>query len=57
MPVVVLNAGLDFERSERFKICTMNPGRQGWKMYRIKGPLVPENFLGSQKIFRIQLHF
>ena len=25
--------------------------RQGWKMYRTTGPLVPENFWGCQKIF------
>jgi hypothetical protein len=24
---------------------------QGWKKYRTTGPLVPENFLSSQKIF------
>jgi hypothetical protein len=28
---------------------------QGWKMYWTTAPLVPENFLRTQKIFRIQL--
>ena len=26
---------------------------QGWEMYQTTGPLVPENVLGSQKIFQI----